>query len=62
MRLAIALWLSSPIAIALVLCALNRRTLFGDAADELSDISADEGWGVINHSQLATNRERNDHA
>lgn len=42
-RLIIALWLSSPVAIALVLCALHRRTLIGDRTDELSNQGADEG-------------------
>jgi hypothetical protein len=45
---------------ALVLLALNGRTP-PSLANDGSDQGAEEGWGVINHSQLATQWERNDH-
>lgn len=53
-RLLLALWICSPIAIALILCAIHRKTLSGDPVDALLDEHAQPenrgiGGEVFNH-------------
>lgn len=61
-RIIIALWICTPIAIALVLIGLRHRTLFGDRVDDVSSEGADEGGRAdfLNHGALDSEmKERN---